>query len=285
MGAVAGLLLGAGIVTAWSAWWPRSTSPRPATGWTARAQDELVQAGLHGVSLRTFVGVCLGLGLIVATAAFAVGSGASIAAAFGLIAAAAPTVYVRGRARRRRVELRQVWPDVVDDLTSAVRAGMTLPEALISLSERGPQEVRAELHAFAVDYRASGRFVASLDALKERLADPVADRIVETLRIATDVGGSDLGRMLRTLSEFLRDDLRTRGELEARQSWTVNGARLAVAAPWVVLALMSTRPETAAAFDTPAGVLMLLAGGLTCVVAYLAMMRIGRLAEDPRVLR
>ena len=48
-----------------------------------------------------------------------------------------------------------------------------------------------------------------------RLADSTADRVVETLRLAREVGGSELGRMLRTLSGFLRDELRVRKELGA----------------------------------------------------------------------
>ena len=63
------------------------------------------------------------------------------------------------------------------------------------------------------------------------------------LRIAREVGGGDLGRLLRNLSGYLRDDLRTRSELESRQAWTVNGARLAVAAPWLVLLLLCFQPE------------------------------------------
>ena len=35
---------------------------------------------------------------------------------------------------------------------------------------------------------------AALDSLKDRLADPVGDRIVESLRLTRQVGGSDLGR-------------------------------------------------------------------------------------------
>jgi tight adherence protein B len=50
---------------------------------------------------------------------------------------------------------------------------------------------------------------------------------------------------LRALSGYLREDLRTRGELESRQAWTVNAARLAVAAPWVVLLLMSLQRDVA----------------------------------------
>ena len=80
---------------------------------------------------------------------------------------------------------------------------------------------------------------------------PVGDRVIEALRIARDVGGGDLGRMLRALSGFLRDDLRTRGELESRQSWTVNGARLAVVAPWAVLLAMSFQREAVARFASP----------------------------------
>jgi len=178
-----------------------------------------------------------------------------------------------------------VWPEVVDHLASGVRAGLALPEAIAQLGDRGPEELREPFARFAEDYRATGRFAQCLDLLKARLADPVADRIIEALRITRDVGGTDLGRLLRTLSQFLRDDARTRGELEARQSWTVGAARLAAGAPWVVLALLSTRAEAAQAFNTPAGVGVLLGGAAACVVAYRMMLRIGRLPEEVRVLR
>ena len=110
-------------------------------------------------------------------------------------------------------------------------------------------------------------------------------RIVEALRITRDVGGTDLGALLRTLSAFLREDSRTRAELEARQSWTVNAARLALAAPWIVLALMSTRPEAAQAYDSAAGILMIIVGGALSLVAYRVMLLIAQLPQDERVLR
>jgi len=112
----------------------------------------------------------------------------------------------------------------------------------------------------------------------------VADRIVEALLAARDVGGSDLGRMLRTLSDFVRQDLRFRGEAEARRSWTVNGARLAIAAPWLVLLLLSTRPEAAVAYQTSAGMFVLVACAGACVLAYYLMTRIGRLPDEVRVM-
>ena len=181
--------------------------------------------------------------------------------------------------------MREVWPEAVDNLASGIRAGLSLPEALGQLGDRGPERLREPFTAFAEDFRASGRFDDSLDALKARLADPIGDRIIEALRLTRDVGGTDVGRLLRTLSGFLRDDARTRGELEARQSWTVNAARLAVAAPWVVLALLSTRPQNAQAYNSASGVSVLVVGGASTVLAYRLMVRLGRLPEESRVLR
>jgi tight adherence protein B len=192
---------------------------------------------------------------------------------------------IRFRVRQRRSELRDLWPEVVDNLASGVRAGLSLPEALTQVSVRGPVELRRPFARFGEDYRATGRFYDCLDRLKVSLADPVGDRIVESVRMAREVGGNDLGRLLRTLSAFLREDARTRAELETRQGWTINAARLAVAAPWIVLALLSLRPEAVAAYNTMAGAVVLAVGGTCCLVAYRLMVRIGRLPEEERVLR
>lgn len=287
MGVVVGLLLGAGVACIWWSFWaePAGTGARRPTGWHARTQDALVQAGVAGVTPGGLVAASVMLGLVALLLGTVLTRIPSIALCFAVFAAMAPWAVVRGRARRRRARLRQLWPEVVDHLGSGIRAGLALPEAVAQIGERGPVELREPFTAFAEDYRATGRFGESLDALKARLADPVADRIVEALRLTRDVGGTDLGRLLRTLSTFLREDVRTRGELEARQSWTVNAARLAVAAPWIVLALLATRSEAAAAYDTPAGFAVLAVGGACTVVAYLVMLRIARLPDDPRVLR
>lgn len=236
-------------------------------------------------SLRAVAAVSVASAAAAGLVVLSVSQAPAIAICFAVIAGWAPVALVQTRARRRRAQLRDLWPEVVDHLTSGVRAGLSLPEALGQVGFRGPVEVREAFQAFAQDYRSSGRFSESLDRLKAGLADPVADRLVEALRLTREVGGSDLGRLLRTLSAFLREDARTRSELEARQSWTVNAARLAVAAPWIVLALLATRPEAVAAYNRPAGVVVLAIGGLVSVVAYRVMVRIGRLPEEARVLR
>lgn len=284
-GPAVGLLLGAGLALVWWSFWPRPLTRRPRPSWLVRLDDALLQAGVDGLSAGALIAVCAACGAVV-TAGVAVVSGApAVGACFGVMAAWAPIALVRYRASRRQANLRELWPDVVDNLASAVRAGLSLPEALSQVAERGPEPLRPAFLRFAQDYSATGRFGEALSALKDRLADPVADRLVEALRLTREVGGSDLGRLLRTLSGFLREDLRTRGELEARQSWTVAAARLAVAAPWLILGLLATRPGALEAYNRPAGFAVLATGAVMSVVAYRLMLRIGRLPEEGRVLR
>lgn len=283
-GMAVGALLGAGL---FSIWWSCWAPAMPVHRWNGpdRARDVVRRAGLESISLTQIAVCCAALALMTYVPVLVVSAVPVIALGFALMAGWLPIGVIRGRAARRGQRRRDLWPEVVDNLASGVRAGLSLPEALSQVGLRGPEPLRPDFLAFARDHAASGRFDQALDGLKERLADPVADRLCEALRITRDVGGSDLGRLLRNLSQFLREDARTRSELEARQSWTVYAARLAVAAPWMILALLATRSESVAAYRQPAGTVVLLLGALCCLVAYRLMLRIARLPEDRRVLR
>ena len=162
---------------------------------------------------------------------------------------------------------------------------MPLPEALAGLQTTGPETLRPIFASFARAYRATGNFGACLDELKDAAADPVADRIAETLRMARDVGGAELTSVLRALAAHLRQQAAVRAELEARQSWVTNAAKLGVAAPWIVLVLLCTRPEAAAAYASGGGVLLVLGGVAVSVMAYRVMLRIGRIPDEGRWFR
>lgn len=283
MGALVGLGVGLGLLLAWSAFaLPRL--PRPAATKESALVQLLARSGLSQVSPGGFVLLCVACGISAGLVIQIVSGTAPVALAFAVMAGYLPVTVLSGRARRRQRDFAEVWPEAVDNLASAVRAGLSLPEALAGLAIRGPESLREPFAAFALDYQVSGRFGECLDRLKDRLADPVGDRVVEGLRIAREVGGGELGRLLRNLSTYLREDARTRSELESRQAWTVNGARLAVAGPWIVLLFMSAQPDVIRRYASPGGVLVLAFGGAACVLAYRLMMRIGRLPVDRRIL-
>ena len=281
MGAVLGLLLGTGLLLVWSSSWAPTTEP---VRRESRVRPLLADAGLGEVSIPGFALVCAVCAFTATVVVLVASRTMPVALVFGAMGGYLPVVVLKGRARRRQREFAEVWPEAVDNLASAVRAGMSLPEALSALADRGPEPLRESFRGFALDYQVGGRFSDALDRLKERLSDPVGDRVVESLRVAREVGGGDLGRLLRSLSGFLREDARTRSELESRQAWTVNGARLAVAAPWLVLLLLCFQPDVIQRYSTGAGVVVLLGGAGSCVLAYRLMVRIGRLPTERRIL-
>ncbi|MBY3552705.1 type II secretion system F family protein [Modestobacter lapidis] len=283
-GGLIGLALGVGLLLVWRSG-PRAPQRRGGDRRPGRRQQLLSAAGLTGINGAQLVALQAALGVVVTVLVLVTTRTVTISLVFGVFGAAVPHLLVRRLAAKRHADLREVWPEVVDNLASAVRAGLSLPEALAALAVRGPEVLRGAFARFAADHRSTGRFSDSLDRLKDDLADPVGDRIVETLRVAREVGGSDLGRVLRTLSVFLREDTRARAELETRQGWVVQAARLAVAAPWIVLLLLATQQQTLAAYDSPVGTALLIGGGVVCVAAYQLMLRIGRLPQDVRVLQ
>jgi tight adherence protein B len=278
-GALVGLAFAAGallMMAAGRAPRARRSRPRPLARLVA-------DSGIPRLTPSRVVAASLVIALVAAVLALLVTALPLAAGLAALAGGLAPLVVLRRHATARRQAVRAAWPDAVDGLVSAVRAGMSLPEAVGDLGRTGPEPLRPAFTVFAGEYRATGSFASSVDVLQDRLADPVADRVAAALRLAREVGGSDLGVMLRTLSAMLRDEARTRSEILARQSWTIAAARMAVAAPWLTLALLCTRPEAASAYSSVAGAVVLIVAALLSVVAYAVMMRIGRLPDDERM--
>lgn len=284
MSVVLGTLLGVGLLLALSPLlWPatRFRAPR-SSRLSAGIRERMVQAGLEQFSPAVLAVVCALCGVAAGATVLAVLPVLVVAVGAGIAGAALPVVLVSWRARARRRAARIVWPDVVDHLVSGLRAGQPLPEALVALAASGPTATRPAFAAFERDVRALGDVGAALVELKDRLADPVADRIVAVLTMAREVGGTELTTVLRNLGTYLRQDAAVRAEVEARQSWVQNAARLGVAAPWVVLVLLSTRPEAVRAYDSVAGAVLLVTGFVVSVLAYRLMIALGRLPEERR---
>lgn len=264
-GALLGLVAGCGALLVLLA----LTGPRRAAGVGHREWNAAVLAS------------ALPCGLLAGAVALVATGVPAIALLAALVGGAVPVTARRRRQEARRRAVQQAWPDAVDTLASGVRAGLSLPEAVASVGESGPAALRPAFTAFAVEHRLSGSFAAALAALRASSelprGDRVADRVTAALELAAEVGGADLGAVLRALSQMLRDDSRVRTEIEARQSWTVAAARLAVAAPFATAILLSLRPEAARAYASPGGGLVLGCAALLSAVAYLLMRRVARL--------
>jgi tight adherence protein B len=249
-----------------------------------RRLDELARSsGVDRLTGGRLLALCSATGAMCLILGAGLTGSLVISTGLALAASWLPLAYVRSKATKRLAAFREEWPDVLAALISSVRSGMSLPEACGRLEQRAPKGLRQGFTTFAASYRSSGSFAASLRRMKDELADPTADKVIAALEVAHEVGGTDLVRVLRTLSDFVREDQRVRKEIEARWSWTVAAARTAAAAPWAVLVLMSLRPEAAHAYGSPTGGLVVAIGAATTFAGYKLMLRIGRLPQDKRL--
>ena len=193
---------------------------------------------------------------------------------------------IKRPSRQRKLKVSaNVWSDVVDDLLAGVRAGMSLPQAVGQLGDTGPLELREYFNNAAMAYNQHGDFNRSMIQLSQKINQPTCDKFVSALVMAHQLGGTDLGRLLSTLSDSLRVESSIKGEIVARQSWTVNGARLAIAAPWLTVVVLSARPDARMFYFSGQGIRLMAFCLAVSVFAYLCMQKIARLPQEPRLLR
>ena len=163
MGALLGLLFGLGCLLVVRARTRQVVVTSSGPDWRDRTRDLLVQAGIEGVSPGQLLGASAALSIVSFVLVLGTSQVLVIAVAFGGFASLLPLTLVRRRRAQRSVELREVWPEAVDNLASGVRAGLSLPESLTQLGSRGPEQLRSAFRRFGDDYRATGRFNESLD--------------------------------------------------------------------------------------------------------------------------
>lgn len=182
------------------------------------------------------------------------------------------------RSARRQAE---AWPDLLDNLVSALRAGIALPHALVALEESAPPLMLATISPLVEAIRQQTPVRQALETWQVACADPIVDRVAIALSLSVSIGGRSLPTVLANLSSFLRAESRTRAELVARQSWTVHAARLAVVAPWLMVLILGARAREA--YQTPIGATILIVGALASGVGYLWMTSVARLPQSARI--
>jgi tight adherence protein B len=206
-----------------------------------------------------------------------------LASAFSLLAIAFTFVVVNNRRGKHGLEVSASWPEVIDHLVSAIQTGMALTEALTELSTRGPVVMQPAFSTFKSRVFEDGNFDQGIQNLAEHFKSHASDQIFQALLISKSLGGSELLSILRTLGNFLREDLALRNEIAVKQSWIKNSAHLSSAAPWLLLLLLAMQPSTVQAFSTVTGAGILFIGLFMTVLAYIWMIFLSRLPSVPRV--
>lgn len=202
---------------------------------------------------------------------------------FGLIGFLLEALFVTASARKR--QLAKLWPEVLDCIQSAVSSGSSLSDSVSELAQNGPAQLRGYFDKFSNRIDSGWSFDQAIDETKAEFGNVNSDRLMELLRLVSHSGAVALPKMLREQSLSLRDELTVGGQIEAKQGWVSGTAKIAVTAPWIVVAMLSSRPENIAAYNSLAGISVLVTGFLVSIFAYRLVILFGSIPESPRVFR
>jgi tight adherence protein B len=242
-----------------------------------RMQVWLQQAGLPLTPVQ-FVVMSAALGALALLVLTALTGSVSVA----MVPAVALSLVPRAAyGHRRTVRMRAIlteWPDGLRDLLASITAGRSLTQAVNALARTGPPTLREAFARFPHLARVLGT-VPALEIVKEELADPTSDRILEVLILAHERGGGLVREILEDLVDSTTKDLKLLEELETEGLEMRINARVVVVLPWLVLVALTARPGAFRDFYRTGGGLVTL--GVAAALSVVGVAVLGRLSREP----
>lgn len=235
------------------------------------------------VSPGQFWAAAVGVGAATYAVVFALTDLVVVSLVPALVVATLPRAYFARKRAVRLARVQEAWPDGLRDLLSSVRAGSSLPSAIETLALFGPESLRDAFGGFDVYSRSLG-VVPALEMVKDDLADPTSDRVIEVLILAYERGGAVVPEILSDLADATTRDLWTLEEIRTEALEQKINSRVVFVLPWVVLVAMTARSGAFQEFySTPAGLLVVAIGGVMSLTGVVIASRLGAQPSESRV--
>ncbi len=237
-------------------------------------QLAIERAGMT-LSVSTLVAMCAGAGLAGALIMARLSPNPAVAAPLGLCAGWLPYAWVRFKARRRLAKFEEQFPEAIELLGRALRAGHAFTTGLALVAEELPDPVGNEFR-LVYDRQNFGMPVAdALHHFAERV--PLLDaRFFATAVLTQRESGGNLAEILDNLGSVIRQRFRVRRQIKvvtahARLTgWVLTAMPLATAVAMLVIA-----PDHILTLVTdPVGVQMLIAALSLWVIGFLIIRRL-----------
>ena len=212
-----------------------------------------------------FLGTVAALAIVAALVGLLIGGslGALLAA---IVVCLCVRIYVRRRKAKRQAAFAQQLPDVLQLVTTALRSGYGLTQALDSVAEEAEEPARSEFAHVLVESRLGRDLSEAMRALAQRMESEDLDWVVAAIDINRDTGGN-LSEILNTVSATVRERQRM-----ARQVGTLTAeGRLSARILTVLPLLMAfwqwrANSENFALLTHGGGLVALIIGGTLMVV-------------------
>lgn len=242
--------------------------------WTMRVQNLISQA-----DLKTKAGKILLLSAVAGLGSYII-SGRLLhhflaAAAIGLLAAAAPLTVVALKRRRRMRKFEERFPEALDLLGRAVRAGHAFTTGLEIVSKESPEPVASEFRTCFDEQNFGLPMRDALLNMTERM--PLVDvRFFVTALLVQKETGGNLAEILDELARVIRDRFRIHREVQVKTAQGRLTAMILIALPVVMLvALEGANPSyVRVLFDDPIGPTVLGVAAVMQIIGSILIWRI-----------
>ena len=193
----------------------------------------------------------------------------------GLAGAALPTAYVRVRKQRRLREFEEHFPEAIDLLGRALRAGHAFSSGLQSVADESPEPVSSEFRQVFEEQRYGLPLKESLLALSDRVDLVDVQMFVTSVLIQRESGGN-LAENLDNLSNIIRQRFKFQRELRtATAQGRMTGYVLASAPIAAGVGMYALNPEYISLLWTEEmGRWMLAGAGVMQVIGFFVIRRI-----------
>jgi tight adherence protein B len=241
----------------------------------ARKLDALLVQGDIPLRLGSFVALMLLIGTAgLYVTAFVFGQ-PLFALPVAVILASLPIFYAKHKRHKRIRKFELLFPDALDMLTNALRAGMALNGAIQVVAEESPDPVGKE---FAILYEENRLGLDTNEALRklaERVDSAELHLFVTAVIMHRETGGN-LAEILEGTAEVIRDRFRILGDVRSMTGQARMSGTILMVLPLVIAAIvMIIAPDYLRIFiGDPVGIYFIIAAAFLQVVGFFMMRRI-----------
>jgi tight adherence protein B len=222
--------------------------------------------------LLLHAGIFLGmsvLGLVIG------GGNLVVGLVFMVIGAAAPSMYLRFRRKRRKRRFESALPDTLQLMAGSLAAGLSLAQSVDTIVREGSEPMTSEFKRVLVETRLGLSLEAALQGVADRFQSEDFDWVVMAINIQRQVGGN-LAELLNTVAGTMREREYIRRQVAALAAEGKLSAYVLGGLPpaFMLYLLLANRTYVMVLFTRPLGWLMLGGGALILSVGIFWMSRL-----------
>lgn len=194
---------------------------------------------------------------------------------FAAIASQLPYFYVSHRQEKRRRQIEEQFPDALDSIARAMRAGYAFGGAFDNVAEQTPNPLGKELKQTAAEGALGVPWEQALGTMMARLPLQEVCVFVAAVRMQNKSGGN-LSEVLEKLAENMRESAALSGEVRAISAQGRFAGYILTALPIAIAALLFlVSPQLILVLVTdPTGKMLLTASALGIVAAHFVIKKL-----------